>query len=409
MTAVYASFFCFIILSLFVSLYGHLKYNDALNALTLSSAFFLVPNALALPYLLIFGSKVEYEVIATTYYLSTLYLFFFAIPFLFSGRVVELAIKGAYNYLGFYSRYMNKTDYYALPAGIFIILFLTSFILLAQIGGGGVMWLLDPRDAYMDYRRGAGMFYAASTWFLSISAFYVLWYCRNRITILLATVFYVIIASFLGSKGLLLVIGIVALSSYHYRFRKIRLITLIIVGFVLIALFMLTQILQGSARSLLHAFQYFNYFESSARLIEKFDNGGTSHTLGLIFIEDFLNNVPRYFYPDKPIIFGKSRIQEILNPGLLQRGRAVGVLSWVEYYTDFYVFGVVLFAFIKGVLAKAFYQLFRLNPQNLLLYLCVMQFSIFTVINYSTFILFVLLLLGSKFIIRMFAKKVKFG
>ena len=409
MTLVYFSFTFFVIFTFFISLYGYFKYRDALNTLTLSCGFFFIPNVLALPYMLIFESNVDFNIFAATYYISILHIFFFFIPFLFSSRTIKIIIRDIYKKLGFYANHLYRTDYYNLPLWVFLGLFFVSFVLLAQIGGGGLMWLTDPRDAYMDHRSGAGMFYAASTWFLALSAFYVLWYCKNLKTLFVTTILFMIIASTLGSKGLLLVIGIVGLSSYHYRFRSVSLLALICIGVLLVLLFTLTQILQGSARNFLHAFQYFIYFESTARLVDELYKNGASHTFGLILFEDVLNNVPRYFYPDKPIIYGKNRIQEILNPGQLEKGRALGVLLWLEYYVDFHIFGVAIFAIIKGIFAKAFYELFRSDTKNLFLYLCVMQFSTFTVINYSTIILFTSLLIGANFILRNFAKKARFG
>ena len=80
---------------------------------------------------------------------------------------------------------------------------LVSFIALSIIGGGGLKWIFDVRDAYIQNRAGAGIFWLMMQWNLQILLIICLLYFKPERMLALLGVLCLFIGFnyFSGSKS----------------------------------------------------------------------------------------------------------------------------------------------------------------------------------------------------------------
>ena len=174
---------------------------------------------------------------------------------------------------------------------------------------------------------------------------------------------------------------------------------MVFIGLVVFASFLSIQILQNTANNLADTIKYFIYFDSTARFLSIFDQVGFQY--GSAYFSQLWEMVPRSFYPDKPYVYGQYIIHETLDPGQLQKGRAVGILKWTRYYLDFGVLGVILVGCISGIFKKIFYDYFLQHKDNPFAFMIMIQFGIIPIFNYSTILTFVVLIIIFSFWLRM--------
>lgn len=379
------------LLAAIFALYGMVKYKTLLNPLSISIAIFSVSVIIALPFYHIVDTGTPIEYISYTVVISIVYLLFFSLAFFIRFALID---KLYYKFMVYFKLHggERKKRYKSTVFISFLLIFVLFFMMLMIQSGAGLLWILDPRIAYMDYRSGSGHLYAAARWILITAFIYYLWFKKPKSTqAIFTTLAFSFLAYFFGSKGFILDFWIVFVFYQHYLVRPIKNITLILVGASLIVLFLSLQLIQGTAKDISDTIAYFTYFDATARFLSMFDQVGLQH--GEAFISHFWSMVPRDFFPSKPYVYGQYIIHETLNPGLLEKGRATGTLIWTKYYLDFGVMGVAIVAFFSGTILKTFYHYFLLNKNNLYGFIIMAQYGVIALYNYATGIIFIIIIL----------------
>jgi len=394
----YAIFGLFVIVFM---LYGIMRFKTMLNVLTITIALFSIAVLISPVYYHIVAVNIKNESINCTVLLSLLYVGCFTIPFLGKRRgpsnKVYAILVNIFNLDG-----LNRVAFYrrSIFIAILCIAFL-SFVALAAFGGGGLMWLTDSRDAYMDYRRGAGHFYALTQWGLVTAFIYYLWFRRpSRKKSLFILMVFSLLGYFLGSKGFIINFWIITTFYWHYLISPIKNRMIIVIGGFIFFLFIVTQLAQNTAKALSDTIKYFNYFDSTAHFLSMFDSVDFQH--GAAMLSQLWDAVPRSLFPSKPIVYGQYLIHETLNPGLLEKGRAVGTLVWTKYYLDFGLFGVGFGGLINGVVAKVSYLYFLKQKHNPFAFIFMMQIGVIAIYNYASFMVFVFLICLFSLLVRVF-------
>lgn len=227
----------------------------------------------------------------------------------------------------------------------FFFLFLLTFWILANSTVGLIEWLKDPRYAYINYRRGSGAVYALSVNFLCISAFFSFVNTRTPRNLLIKFVFFGILLVFFGSKG-----GVIALLISYividgllfgiYLKRYIFLLPFLIAPVIY-------MILQSGLNSIDRFVKYFDYFSNAAEYYTDYLNGDYPLQQGKIFISGFWGMVPRSIFEQKPIIYGMLHIVEHYYPGGPASGNTPAFGARVQYFADFGVLGLLIFAILS--------------------------------------------------------------
>ena len=159
--------------------------------------------------------------------------------------------------------------------GFLLVGALLAFAGLAITGGGGTLWLTDPRAAYITYRTGAGQFWLLAAWFHTTMLLYYLWAKRPRgLHLLFIVALFVIAAYYLGSKAIILTVGVVAVVYYHFMVRRLGNLKLIMSGLVAVAAFVGLLFFQGSYADLAGVASYFENFQITAEFLGRFDEFG---------------------------------------------------------------------------------------------------------------------------------------
>lgn len=386
-----AYFILYGLLALGVIVYGLIKYKTLLNPLSITATMLSIAVLIALPRYYWFPSVRDPLIIGYTVFLSAIYLMGFCSPFAFKTPNVYKLYAAAFRYLKLDSSQRVPLRRRVAIYAPLIISFI-FFLMLAILGGGGILWILEPRDAYMDYRRGVGLYYALTQWSVVFFFIFYLWLRRplrfEGHSLLLAVL---TLSYFLGSKGFLINFVIIYVFYRHYKVRPIGTLSIVLFGGLVVSGFLGIQILQGTAQNLAGVIKYFSYFDSSVRFLERFGDIGFQY--GAVMFSQLWDYVPRALYPEKPIVYGYYLVHETLNPGMLAKGRAEGTLVWLRYYMDFGVFGVFLFGLFRGIIAKIAYIYFLNQKENPFAFMAMMQFGIVEIFNYSTTGVFVALLL----------------
>jgi hypothetical protein len=391
-----------IFLSIFLYFKGVEKYRTLLNPATI----FIVYQIIFLTILssLTAFARFEFEDFSTIYIEKTLiiaaiYLFGVIIAYYFPLNYLKKIIY--YFIINYFIRIdklffknKNKSILFLLITGA------TSFLILAHLGGGGLLWLESPRDAYMFFRGGAGIFYAICQWSLTFLFLLLIWDMKNInkkfIFITLVITFFLY---FLGSKHNILSIFILIIFFYNFRIRLISYCALFILFIAMLFLFVLLFVLQGS--SILEVFNYFSdYVYTTSYFLLRFKDD-FNYTLGYGFVSDFWYYVPRSLYELKPYEYGTTLIHAILYPGAAEKGHTPGVLPWSLWYLDFGVLGVFFTGFMAGTFQIIFFESYMNNKNNYFLFIIANQFSLFPFLNSATPIMTLILLILYSYIIRL--------
>jgi hypothetical protein len=227
-----------------------------------------------------------------------------------------------------------------LAARLFLVLFVISFVLLAQPTYGLVNWILSPRTGYQSYRTGAGQWYAFAITFLSVSIVLATTYARSTNDILKQAPVYLFGAYLFGSKGFIISFAaylaiILALRQYRY-FKPFAIILLTVSVVLLVHNFV--DALGGVGLEDIAA--YSDYFVNAAKYYEGYLNGFIPLYHGEIGASNIWGLVPRALYPDKPYVYGVIKIAELFYPGAAEN-TSTPAFATVDYFADFGWLGVV--------------------------------------------------------------------
>lgn len=277
-----------------------------------------------------------------------------------------------------------------LSSALFLVL--AVFIVLAK-SNFSPQWITNPREAYENLRSGIGLFYALATWS------FLLLYCTilfrfkpyNFRIMLRYSLIFSLLSLFSGSKGLVASIVIISILYFHLFIRPLGFPWLLCIALAPVIGVPLLNVLLGSANDL--NLNYFQYLNSTAALVEAFQNHSLSHFSGLITIENRIYSLFPSSVFGTSNIFGIYRLHEFLNPGKLELGRATGTLFWTSYFADAGLLGVFLASFSIGFLLRFYLSVLNLfayfNPCLFILYI---QFCWFEAFNYAEHLAIILLI-----------------
>jgi hypothetical protein len=248
-------------------------------------------------------------------------------------------------------------------ADLFLILFATTFYLLASAEFGLLNWLANPRLGYQLYRAGQGHWYGLAITSLSTS-FLLRFLAAPRPKPLIAwACVYFSLSLLLGSKGVLLAY-FVALLIFLWLIGWKHLTRFFLLGAPVIFMIMIGNLYLALSDGfeLASIMEYFDYYKIAADYYRGILSGEIHLFFGEVSITSFWAYVPRAFWPDKPIVYGVLHVNEIFFPGQAELTNTPEFGGAVEQYADFGVLGVLVFSLLSPksiALALMSYLIFK--------------------------------------------------
>ena len=328
-------------------------------------------------------------------------------PYLFRGPLPRRAFGQVVRWIGLDSQRIG-TRFSWIKFGLLLSAALVSFGALATVGGGGLLWITDTRTAYINYRAGAGPFFAAFQWFQVFALVYWLWSRRpgRLLTVVLAVAPFALLASYSGSKSNILTILILGIAYYHFRVKSIPLPVYVLMLPAVMVLFSWLLIMQGfRPTDALPAMVYFkDYFDTGAQFLSRFDEFG--YRYGLATLSELWAYVPRALYPGKPYEYGLTLVHGVLFPGAAETGNTPGIVFWATAYLDFGLIGVYLWGVLGSLWQRAAYEYYLGNRGSIFGFLFMMQFALWAPLPFATatMTLIMCLLLGLYFRLSVVAR-----
>ena len=284
--------------------------------------------------------------------LSISFLYLSCIWIAFSNTPNTFFLKNTYS---FFLKKTKRINFFEINLKFYSKLFLIIggilFLLLMYKGQGMSLWILEPRNAYQFYRKGAGGYYVFSQLFVYLSFISNL-FSRKSFSakrLIFTLIFYLFIFYFYGSKRSLLTLALTAIVYYSYYIKKLSFRKVFSLGFFGAFLFILMQLLY-SKLNFINSFLYFSYFDNIVTFFDKFPD--FQYMLGISNISNLWSLVPRSLYPNKPFVYGSAYITEFLYPGMAEQSHTIGILPWITYYLDFGYLGVIFGGLLTGVCLK---------------------------------------------------------
>jgi hypothetical protein len=363
------------------ALFGVWRYGTVINPLT-AFAVYRIGVATILSGLVAVaisnGSTFTEASAEKTILLSATYLCGAWSAYIFGGRTARRTYGRGLQALGFARPSIARTFRWQLFLG-FLGAGAVAFSLLAVVGGGGLLWITDPRQAYQFYRVGAGPFYAATQWSVTLALAYVLWSRRLqgwRMWAWIAAIAVLLLAT--GSKGNVLTVLVVGIVYRHFYVAPVTLLGAIGFLFAAALLFGGLFLVFGNGAELIDVARYFQeYFATSATMIDRFGEIGFRH--GGALLSGFWALVPRALFPAKPFVYGPTLVHDLLFPGAAAAGSTPGNLDWTVSYLDFGVVGVIVFAWLDATLQRAAFEYFLETRDQFVAFLLAMHLSIWTI------------------------------
>lgn len=244
---------------------------------------------------------------------------------------------------------------------------LICFVALALVGGGGELWIIEPRSAYLTYRQGVGFFWSLFSTGLALSfILYLYGFAIKKIYILiLLSGIYGFLGYYTGSKQTIFGIWMTAIFYYNFQVRQISFYKLLILGFFSFVIFLTVTMLQSGFNDLIDAASYFDYFYQTALFFENISSFPRLYGDG--FLSTFWEYAPRALFPDKPFDYGVAIISSVLYPGAGESGYTPGFLNWTLSYYDFGVGGVLVLGLLHGQLLAVIYDLLLKHKYSIVL------------------------------------------
>lgn len=388
-----------------VALFGMRRYRTPLNPLTMFAVteiglFTIFSGIVAVS---IADSGDIPAAMIDTASISLIYLGATTLPFFFRGAGLSNLFGKGMGLLKLSSdslaRRFSHTKFIILLSATAV-----SFIALAYLGGGGLLWLTDTREAYQNHRAGAGPFFALTQWLLTFALLYQIWTRKPRSLKLILILFLFCFAMyFLGSKNNILTLLVIGIAYYNFYVKRISPATLLALIVLMVLTVLGLLIIQGSYSSLLEGLLYFqDYFNTTAQFISRFDEFGFRYGQG--WLSSLWFYVPRGLYSDKPYEYGFTLIHEVLFPGAAELGHTPGLLSWSLAYLDYGVVGVLVYGLVFGIWQKMAYEYFLGHKRKFFAFVLGMQFSIWPVWSFAPLIFVVILSIGQSIFLRSVCK-----
>jgi len=224
---------------------------------------------------------------------------------------------------------------------------------MAMTGGGGMLWLTAPRDAYMGFRSGVGFLWAAANWSLIISMIFFLWSDSLKIKkLVLICVVYSVLLYFLGSKAAVVCVWVAGFTVYHFRVRPIPVVPLLMAACLAPFLFFGLLSAHGSADSFEFPALYFRDYVNTTAMALDIPGLFDGHGMGHGWLTSLWAYVPRALDQDKPYEYGILLIHREIFPGAAEAGHTPGIAEWALAYYDFGVVGVMAYGYLLGVIQR---------------------------------------------------------
>jgi len=348
------------------------KYKTFVTPVSLFGAHCFVSSVLS-PWLFLQLKLLPISKAAVNYTIVLSCLYFAAFSLAYLARLSPL--RSPLEYLAKLSRPFLIED---VPNSLAMVLLMAEFVALYVVlgvtSGAGVLWLTHSREAYQRYRAGVGVWWslAQATLMLFFLAALFRW-GKTRLKVWLLVLLCSGTAFFLGSKSFILAYPVVGAFYIHFLIRRLRALTFILGGALLLAGVVGLQLVQRTAANVSDAIHYFDYFNYSARFLENFHRH--AFRWGQITLSDLWFYVPRALYPEKPFVYGQNLLLRYIYPGfdatVRRTGFTPGMLPWSVGYADFGVPGVVGTGFLAAWVSKAVFERFLLRRDLLSLALLV--------------------------------------
>jgi len=364
-------------------LFGIRRYHYAINPLFIF-AFFDIGLLTVLSGAVAYGLSDGMELgLTTVLYLSMVYILGFFLIFLPRRFYFPcLLFNGLLAVVG---KTRGSAGYGGVSQWLLIMIALVLFYFLMISSGAGLLWLTDPRLAYLSYRAGSGYIYLMVQWVLLATLIYYIWTRKPRLTGLLWVVcLYSLAAYFTGSKSNMLAGIIVAGVYYNFYVKAVPWLLVVSGPFLMLGMFLVLLNLQQSYSGIVPALSYFrDYVETTAQFLVRFDEFGLHW--GYAMFSDLWFYVPRVLYEEKPFEYGVVLIHKVLFPGAAAQGHTPGILPWALAYLDFGVIGVFVSGMFTGFMRRGAYESFLANRENSLAFILMIQLSLIPVFAYATF------------------------
>jgi hypothetical protein len=271
-----------------------------------------------------------------------------------------------------------------LPASAVFLLASTALLaIVAIIGGGGIVWIQNPRMAYLTSRAGAGLPWAASGWALTIAVTLLIYQTRSLVGRMTIVALGCLLGLQLGTKAIPLALVVISLMHQHWCVKPVRPLGWGLAGITLAAAFSCLLWLQRYDDLTGLPINYFaEYSTSAARGIDMLGPDGWWFT-GSAWTTSMWEFVPRSMVAEKPFAYGIVLLLEELNPGMAELGHTAGVPSWILGFMEAGLPGVMAMGFAMGQLHSAVFHVIgrRVNgPADLLL---LIQVGVFPILLYS--------------------------
>jgi hypothetical protein len=236
-----------------------------------------------------------------------------------------------------------KLNYFS---NFYLFLFATFFFLLASNEFGVVNWILNPREGYQLYRTGQGHWFALAIYALSVSFYLRCLSYRNTNKIIRAAIFYFCISYLLGSKGVMLwYFESTLIILWLVGYKKLKIIAIIGLPLIFATMVFNLFLALGTTFDLNSIIEYFDFYTNGASYYRAFHYEEISLFYGDVFLSSFWEYIPRFIWPDKPVIYGITMINEIFYPGQAELTNTPAFGGAVTQFADFGWLGLVVFGF----------------------------------------------------------------
>ena len=273
-----------------------------------------------------------------------------------------------------------------LKGGVTTLVVLSGvcFCLLMATSGAGFLWITDSRTAYINNKTGVGVLWILTYSCLALAYIFALFLNSNPASVTMSTlrshiwamlkllIPYCAVVYFLGSKQLIISLGVIGLVFFNYVLYPVQprvFFFLVTLGLLVI---LALQIVQGTAKSLADAIIYGDYFQNTSKFLQRFDEFG-GYKYGGIAISNLWSYIPRALYPDKPNAYGSLLVDQIIYPGSADAKYFPGMAPWVGDYLDAGIVGTALSGVETGLFMGWAHNYYRKHSNNVIRFIVLLQ------------------------------------
>jgi hypothetical protein len=227
---------------------------------------------------------------------------------------------------------------------LFLSLFIAFFFLLSSNEFGFFNWILNPREGYQLHRSGQGLWFALAIYSLAVSFYIRCLSFKNASGVVRAAIAYTIISYFLGSKGVMLwYFESTLIMLWFVGYRKLKILACVGLPLIFMAMTFNLYLALGESFEPNSVVSYFDYYVNGASYYRSFHDGDIGLFCGDIFITSFWDYIPRIVWPEKPVVYGVTIINEVFFPGHAELTHTPAFGGAVTQFADFGWSGLVVF------------------------------------------------------------------